>query len=290
MKLDKECRSCLFKSQLKKVEREQTDKTKLEEFKSAVKELCESAPEDFCAPLLMRGIDLKHREVFGCGIDYSREKSQFNRLLLNMEDELYNRVTSSPDPLEEALKFAMASNYIDFARLSDLNEDSVGLVLSAAEHASADGATLDSFKNKLQTAKTLCFLHDNCGEIVLDKILIRVIKSIYPQIAVTSVVRGKPIINDVTLHDAQEVGLDRVASVADNGTDIPGTYLKEVSPRTLKLLEESGVIISKGLGNLETLYGGGYGIFYAFNCKCAHIAERFNLPLWSAAFIEEVKK
>lgn len=290
MKLDKECRSCLFNSQLKKVEREQTDKTKLEEFKSAVKRLCESAPDDFCAPLLMRGIDLKHREIFGCGIDYSREKSQFNRLLLNMEDELYNRITSSPDPVEEALKFAMASNYIDFARLSDLNEDSVGLVLSAAARASVDKATLESFKNKLQTAKTLCFLHDNCGEIVLDKILIRVIKSIYPQIAVTSVVRGKPVINDVTVKDAQEVGLDRIATVADNGTDIPGTYLKEVSPETIKLLNESDVIISKGLGNLETLYGGCYGIFYAFNCKCAHISERFNLPLWSAAFIEQVKK
>ena len=67
MELDNECRSCLFNSQIKKVEREQSDKTKLGKFKREVKELCESAPGDCCAPVLMRGIDLLHRRIFGCG-------------------------------------------------------------------------------------------------------------------------------------------------------------------------------------------------------------------------------
>lgn len=272
---------------MKKVEREQTDTEKFQKFKAEVKRLCETAPEDCCAPLLMRGIDLCHRKVFGSGIDYSREKSLFNRLLLNIEKELYSRISASPDPIEEALKFAMASNYIDFARLSDLNEGSVDLVLSAAQRACVDKNTLKSFKNKLQTAKTMCVLHDNCGEIVLDKILIRTVKSAYPQITVTSVVRGKPIINDVTVQDAREVGLDGVAEIVSNGTDVPGTYLKEVSAQTLTLLKTSDVIVSKGLGNLETLYGEGYAVFYAFNCKCEHISERFAAPLWSPVFVEE---
>lgn len=287
MKLDIECRGCLFNSQLKKVEREQFDKIKLERFKAEVKKLCDTAPEDFCAPLLMRGIDLIHREIFGGGIDYSREKSLFNKALLKIENEIYSEIFAARDPVEEALKFSMAANYIDFARLCDLNEDSIELVLSVASRATVDKATLESFETKLKTAKTLCVLHDNCGEIVLDKILIRVIKSIYPQIAVTSVVRGKPIINDVTLFDAQETGLEKVAKVIDNGTDVPGTYLKEILPEIKRLLNESEVILSKGLGNLETLYGEGYSIFYAFNCKCGHISKRFNLPLWSPAFIEE---
>ena len=288
MKLDDECRGCLFNSQLKKVEREQPDKVKLERFKTEVKKLCDTAPDEFCAPLLMRSINLIHREIFGTDIDYSREKSAFNNALLKIEDELYSKIIAAPDPVEEALKFSMASNYIDFARLSSLDESSIDVVISAAERATVDKQTLESFESKLKTAKTLCVLHDNCGEIVLDKILIRVIKSKYPQIEVTSVVRGKPIINDVTLFDAQQVGLEKFAKVIDNGTDIPGTYLKEVAPEIKKLLNKSGVILSKGLGNLETLYGEGYAIFYAFNCKCEHISSRFNLPLWSPAFIVQI--
>lgn len=270
---------------MKKVEREESDVRKLQQFKDGVKKLCENSPKDYCAPLLMRDIDSCHRKIFGHGIDYSREKSLFNNLLLNMEQELYLRISNASDKLSEALKFTMASNYIDFARLSNLDESSIAIVFEAAKRASVDGETLEKLKAKLSSSKTLCILHDNCGEIVLDKILIRVIKDLYPQIAVTSVVRGDAIINDVTKEDAKEVGLSSVARVVDNGSNVPGTYLREVSPEILKLLKDSDIIISKGLGNLETLYGEGIPAFYAFNCKCSHIAERFSLPLWSAAFI-----
>ncbi len=287
MKLDEECKGCLYNSQLKKVQREQGEGEKLDLFKSRVKALCENPPAHYCAPLLMRDIDGIHRDIFGCGIDYSREKSLFNRLLLNLESEIFDRAVASADPVEEALKFSMAANYIDFARLGDLNEQSVDYVLTVAERAEVDKSVLQSFKSRLKTAKSLCFLHDNCGEIVMDKIFLRVIKREYPDIVPVSVVRGSPIINDVTLTDAEEVGLGKVANVVENGAGVPGTYLEEISEQTKKLLSESDVIISKGLGNLETLYGEGYNIFYAFNCKCAHIAERFNLKMWAAAFIEE---
>lgn len=287
MELDIECKSCLYNSQLKKVEREQTDERLIKTFKDGVKILCENPPEHYCAPLLMRDIDGIHREIFGSGIDYSKEKSLFNKKLLSMENELSARIFSSPDPVKEALKFAMASNYIDFARLCNLNEGSVDIVLAAAARADVDEHTLRLFKDKLAASHTLLYLHDNCGEIVLDKILIRVIKRLYPLISVTSVVRGEAVINDVTEHDSREVGLDEYATVIGNGTNVPGTYLKEVTPEVKKLLNDSGVIISKGLGNLETLYGEGYNIFYAFNCKCKHIAERFNFGLWSSAFVYE---
>ena len=77
------------------------------------------------------------------------------------------------------------------------------------------------------------------------------------------------------------------ARVEDSGAAIPGTYLKEISKSALSLFEKSDVIISKGLGNLETLYGEGYDIFYIFMCKCLHIAERFGMAQWQTAFVHE---
>lgn len=287
MLLDKECKSCLFNSQMKKVEAEQTDSVKLSEFKNGVKLLCENPPQNYCAPLLMRDINSLHCKIFGKGIDYSREKALFNGKLLALEDEIFATVQAAPDPLECALKFAMAANYIDFARLSDIGEEAVNYVLSAALKAEPRQKDFQLFRAELARATSLCYLHDNCGEIVLDKILIRTIKELYPQISITSVVRGAPIINDVTKADAAFIGLEKYAKVIDNGTNVPGTYLNEVSEPVKDVLRTSDIIISKGLGNLETLYGEGFLAYYCFTCKCEHIAKRFNSPLWSAVFVKE---
>ena len=92
-----------------------------------------------------------------------------------------------------------------------------------------------------------------------------------------------------TRADADFIGLSKYAAVQDSGEAVPGTYLKELAPQALALFENSDVIISKGLGNLETLYGEGYDIFYIFMCKCAHIAKRFGYLQWQTAFVHEGK-
>lgn len=287
MTLDEECKGCLFNSQMKKVERSAPDEKKLVLFKSRVAALCANPPEHYCAPLLMRDIDGIHRDIFGTGIDYSKEKRMFNSAVLGMEDELLELIKSSSDPLAQAIKYAAAANYIDFAKLSDLNEGSIAIVKEAAAKAAPDPATLALFKERLKAAKTLLYVHDNCGEVVFDKILIRVIKAAYPAVNVLSLVRGGEIINDATRVDADFIRLGEYATVFDSGEAIPGTYLKELSPQALSLFGSVDVIISKGLGNLETLYGEGYDIFYIFMCKCEHIARRFCLPQWSTAFVHE---
>lgn len=287
MTLDEECKGCLYNSQMKKVERSNDDKTKLEEFRSKVRELCDNPPANYCAPLLMRDIDNVHRAIFGNGIDYSAEKKMFNAAVCAMEDDLFSKICAAADPIAEAIKYAAAANYIDFAKLSDLGADSLNIVTQAATRTIPDPAVLDLLKQRLSSAKTLLYVHDNCGEVVFDKILIRVIKRLYPQVNVTSLVRGGEIINDATRVDAAAIGLEKYATVEDSGEAIPGTYLKELSPRALALFENSDVIISKGLGNLETLYGEGYYIFYIFMCKCEHIARRFSHELWSTAFVHE---
>ncbi len=288
MLLDNECKDCLYNSQLKKVYREQGGGEKFENFKSAVMYLCKNPPANYCAPLLMRDIDRAHRQIYGNSIDYSREKKLFNKKMIELYLELDNEILVSGYPLKEAVKYAMAANYIDFARIADLDEGAVDVVIKAARRAEPDSNALASLRNKLKGAKSLCYLHDNCGEIVLDKLLISTIKRLFPQVKVTSVVRGLPIINDVTADDARETGLDDVAEVVDNGTGVPGTYLKEVKTEILDLLSGSDVIISKGLGNLETLFGEGYNIFYLFTCKCGHIAKHFNAQPMSAVLYEEV--
>ena len=275
----------MYNSQIKKVEAMHPDDDRLLGFKESARAICDGAPESWCAPLLMRAIDGVHRGIFGGIIDYSSERQTFNAALLALEDDIFSRICAAEEPLKEAIRFAMAANYIDYARISDLNEDSVAQVIAAAGRSAVGEDEYALFVGKLNRAQMLVYIHDNCGEIVLDKLLIRAIKGAYPRINVISIVRGGAVINDVTRLDAEETGLNKLAYVADNGTNIPGTYLPGVNALTRAFIKNADVVIAKGLGNLETLYGEVPGAFYMFMCKCEHIAEKFGKKVWDTAFV-----
>lgn len=130
-------------------------------------------------------------------------------------------------------------------------------------------------------------LMDNSGEIVFDKIFISLIKEIYPEIIIDVVVMGKPVHNDATIIDAEEVGLSKIANVIDNGTDIPGTQLNEINIEVKEKIDNADLIISKGQGNFETLFGCGKNIYYIFLCKCDLFTKRFNMEKFQGIFINE---
>ena len=110
----------------------------------------------------------------------------------------------------------------------------------------------------------------------------------YSNIFITAVVRGSEIVNDVTYFDSYMVGLDKECQVIDNGNDVPGTFLKEISNTCKQALDNSDVIISKGLGNFETLHKEcALNIYYLFLCKCDFFADMFNVKVWDSVLTKE---
>ncbi|MBR6651757.1 MAG: DUF89 family protein, partial [Anaerotignum sp.] len=108
-----------------------------------------------------------------------------------------------------------------------------------------------------------------------------------PQVEKTIIVRGEPVLNDATMEDALQVGIEKCGKVIPNGTNIAGTYIPWVSAEVKKALEEADILISKGQGNFESLHGCGLNIYYLFLCKCQWFMERFGLPQYSGVFINE---
>ena len=288
MKLGNECRSCLFFSQSKKVENYNAEER--DKFISEIKELCEREEENSASPLLMRRINLLHQEIFGKSIDYKEEKIKFNSLCLSYENDIYDIILNSSDSLEKAIQFAIVGNLIDFTKLTSIDMDLLEYFVSKANEQKLDEVVLSELKKDLSSAKTITYLLDNCGEIVFDKLLIKTIKKLYPHVTITAVVRGEEIVNDVTYFDSSFVGLDKVCDVIDNGTNVPGTYLKEISKECLHQMNSSDVIISKGLGNFETLHNEcDYNIYYLFLCKCDFFASMFNVKVWDSVLTREKK-
>ena len=81
MRLGEECRTCLFNSQSKKVNKYEDSKKK-EEFLSNLKTLCDTYPSNGASPLLMREINRLHEKIFSFSLDYSKEKVKFNSICL----------------------------------------------------------------------------------------------------------------------------------------------------------------------------------------------------------------
>ncbi len=200
---------------------------------------------------------------------YHRAKQKFNKLALRMLGELEENIRASENPLETAIRLAIAGNIIDLGVKTSLAESDVEDVIKNCLTMDFDNSQIDDFKNSIKNAKKILYLTDNAGEIVFDRVLIEQL----PLDKVTVAVRGKPIINDATMEDAEFSGLTKIVKVIDNGTDAPGTVLESCSEEFKRYFENADLIIAKGQGNYETLSDSDKNIFFILKAKCPVVAR-----------------
>jgi len=209
------------------------------------------------------------RRLLGDDDPYRAIKEQFNRHALMLFPSLKRRIDESDDPFDTALRLAIAGNTIDFAALSDVTESKVHDVIERALSRPLIG-TAGGLQRRIESAGDILYLADNAGEIVFDRLLIERL----PRDRVTLAVRGRPVINDATLEDAEVAGLTSLAEVIDNGSDAPGTILEDCSPEFRRRFDEADLILAKGMGNFETLSSvDGRSIYFLLMAKCPLIAQ-----------------
>ena len=160
-------------------------------------------------------------------------------------------------------------------------------LIDRAPDITVDEDTLEQLRDRAATARTLVLITDNCGEIVMDKILLRQILRMNPEVLITVIVRGGPVANDATLEDAEQVGLTKLGRCIGNGTATDGTVLRILSREARETIAHADVVIAKGQANYETLYGCGYNIFFIFMCKCMLFMDRFKVPQFTGILAYE---
>ncbi|MCF8219620.1 MAG: ARMT1-like domain-containing protein [Bacteroidales bacterium] len=206
---------------------------------------------------------------------YKSTKQHYNQMMQERAIVLEEVIQTESNPFRSALKIAIAANVIDFG--SKQNTDEIAIVREI-DYKHSKPLYIDhhkELKNQIKNSKTLLYLGDNCGEIVFDKLFIQQIQKLNPDLAITFAVRGAPIINDVTVEDAEQVNMHEVARVIDNGSDAPGTEVHEASETFRKEFYSADVIISKGQGNFESLSHIDRGnIFFLFRVKCDAVSKQ----------------
>lgn len=199
---------------------------------------------------------------------YAREKAQANSLLLGQYDYWANHIQLSNDSWYTAAKLAVVGNVIDYGAHvleDDISEQIQTLV---KQHITKDET--DSLFEAIRKAKKILYLGDNTGEIVFDKLFIETIG--HPQIIYA--VRGAPILNDVTLQDAEQVGINSICKVISNGNGAPSTILEQCSEEFLEYFHSADLVISKGQGNFEGLMNISHpNLYFMLMAKCNPIAE-----------------
>lgn len=213
------------------------------------------------------------RNVTGVNDSYKQIKQNSIKEAKQMYSYLKNKILQSENPLETAIRIAIAGNIIDFGVSTDFNlkQDVEKILLQ--DFAFFD---FENFKNQLIKAKTILYIGDNAGESVFDRLFIETInkKTIYA-------VREIPVINDSVMEDAINSGLDQVATLISSGSKAPGTLLNQCSNEFLEIFNSADVVISKGQGNYEGLSDADRSVFFLLKAKCQIIANHLNVPVGS---------
>ena len=285
-RLTSACISCLTKGHIDKYP-EGTSEEQQIEYKQRTLQILGNATENESAPMIVNKLDKLRLEMFGMNIDYSDIKQYFNEYVMKKQSRIEAEVAEAEDKLMRALQYSMTGNYIDFGAMESVSEEKFEELLSNAKNISLDESEYLNLKKDLESAKKLVFLHDNCGEVVFDHVLIKTLKNLYPNLHITSMVRGVPVLNDATIDDARQIGLTDTVEVVGNGSTIAGTCLEDLSKEALEVVQNADVIISKGQGNFETLYGCGLNVYYLFMCKCTLFANRFHKNLFEGMLIND---
>ena len=273
------CTQCLLKKHLTNYPDTATEEERLTYIRRLFSILTDIAPGE-SSPVVVNRILTLQKEMFDQFVDYTDIKKHFNQLMLEQEDWIYADISSAPDPIRRAVQYVMKGNYIDFGVLSDVNSEKLMELLSQAKDQAIDDQIFEELIQDLTSAKNMVLLTDNCGEIVLDKLLVRTIMSQFPDLQIHVIVRGGHALNDATMEDACQVGLPDLVKVIGNGTCLQGTYLPDISKEARDLLEQADVILSKGQGNFESLQYCGLNIYYLFLCKCDLFTKRFHTHLY----------
>ena len=281
MRVIESCAECLYDKQY--------HLSQDEGYLAEVKEILKNRRENDTSPYMVYLFNQAYEKRFGKRASYREVKKKYNDLVLSMEEFIREKIELADDPLSESLVYARIGNYIDFGAMNHVDEQTFLSLFDVVGVHQRDSAAVESFVRQCSEAHKFLLLTDNCGEIVLDKLFIEQLKKRFPHLQVTVMVRGREVLNDATLEDAEYVGLDKVANVIDNGDAVAGTIYEMLSDQARDELDNADVILAKGQGNYESLCRQGRHIFYSFLCKCELFMERFHVPQFTGIFVEELK-
>ncbi len=216
-------------------------------------------------------------EVMGAD-PYVKIKLDADRIAGEYLDQVTEYVESSDDRLSAAVRVAVVGNIMDFG-VSLTSPEEFRTVFRGLLEQGIGSDDTEKMRELLSESKSILYFFDNCGESQFDKLLIREIQRM--GVRVVGVVRGERILNDVTMEDAERIGLDEVLDrVVSTGTFAIGAVLSKAKDDLKEELDRADMMICKGMANYESLSDQDAGMpkVFILRTKCGPVARSLGVP------------
>lgn len=283
MKINFKCYDCIFKLILELSEK--LGGSSDEKKKALANEMLEhftnisargGSPPELLAHLWGE-INVRESGTFDPMADIKHNSTQ---LALKLLPQLRQIVERAENPFDAALCLAVAGNIIDYGINRDLDLAGVEESILSVINQPYDKEAAKELKKRMDEAETIFYMLDNCGEAVIDRLVMEPYKD-----KLTIGVRGKPVLNDVTVADALESGID-FAPIVDTGDATAGVSFTRSGKGFLEKLHSADLVIAKGQGNFESMeHIFKRPVFYLFRAKCEVITTLLNCPFNSIQII-----
>ena len=215
---------------------------------------------------------------------YEQEKIKLKaqtKELWNMIQKKTNIIDDQDKKLKLALAVATTANIIEYDLLSQKSDFNLGNLEHIIDEAETQWDTLSiellpSLLTEIQEANSILYLTDNVGEILFDAQVIDILLQLDKEITVAG--KSKPILNDATIKDLQDLWTElrtiRSPNIRSIGTNSVGLLLDEISNEFREIMRKSELIIAKGMGHYETLpeYNWNQSVWCLFRVKCEPVA------------------
>ncbi len=204
---------------------------------------------------------------------FKQMKAEQNRAARPVAEKADREIAESSEPLKTALMLAAAGNVIDPGPRHSFSIDDALKDLRFAHDDS------DMLLERLSRARKVMYILDNSGEVMFDMLVLKRL----PRTELTIVARSSPVLNDVTVGEAEKLGLNTYGKVIGTGSQFLGVDLATVSDEFHQAYEQADVVIAKGHANFESLVGKGRDGFFVLKAKCELVAEPLGVNLGESA-------
>ncbi|SET93151.1 damage-control phosphatase ARMT1 family protein [Lacrimispora sphenoides] len=204
---------------------------------------------------------------------YKETRNYYNTMFMELLPEFESKIEQAENSFMSAIRYAIVGNIIDFNPIHNTLLEDIYDCFDKMEQLELAIDDSHALLKDISNAGTLLYLGDNCGEICMDKILLKKIKELNPKVKLLFGVRGKPVVNDSISEVAYSVGIDEYAEIIDNGDGSLGTVLNRTSPAFKEVYKKADVVIAKGQANYECLSEENKNIYFLLMTKCDVIAK-----------------
>jgi uncharacterized protein with ATP-grasp and redox domains len=227
-------------------------------------------------PQIASRIHRRAYDILGNPDPFAELKRQGNRQAVEVCREIRGKLST----FQEYVLASVIGNTFDYGVKGHIVEENFAAFF---RREFALGLTIDDTNKIAPLCSRVVYLSDNCGEIVLDYLLIEYLKRQGSHI--TLAVKEAPILNDATLQEAHELGLDSLVdhlTTTGGGAEI-GISLDNIPHDLREAISRCTIIIAKGMANFESLSGMDNlpPVAYLLAAKCKPVADEAGVPVGS---------